>query len=221
MSADLHASSSRATLALDLAQRVPQPLDVYEIAAVIEASGITDDVARSDYGVGDVFALAERIFPLVKRTAVRWLELSPSEEPRCAIETRQMAVLEASGRGLLALVPLASLMAMLQGLAYVGWGMPSLLALSLGVSSAMLLTGGPIFAVGRRAAVYRGFGHWGYARRFCSVAFGVTFLACVLLDAAAVGAAAAAGAFTAGERAVFGVALAAAALVWLLMAGLA
>ena len=57
---------SSGPLARTCAQRVPQPIDVLEIAAVIESMGITDTVAAEDYGVTDGFELAGLVFDAVR-----------------------------------------------------------------------------------------------------------------------------------------------------------
>jgi polysaccharide biosynthesis protein PelF len=59
-----------AALAVKVDHRVPLPVDSFEITAVLESLGITDEVAARRYGVPDVFALAESILTQVRNS--RW-----------------------------------------------------------------------------------------------------------------------------------------------------
>jgi hypothetical protein len=55
------------------------PVDEFEVAAALEASGINDRVARQRYGYADVFALARQRFAAL--TEKRAIALSPAEAP--------------------------------------------------------------------------------------------------------------------------------------------
>lgn len=57
-------------LAGRLRSQVEHPLDIYEIAAMIESMGITDLIVEQDYGMPDVVSLAERVEPLMRRRDV-------------------------------------------------------------------------------------------------------------------------------------------------------
>ena len=50
-----------ATLADDVCRRIPQPVDSFEVTALLESLGITDDVAQLRYGAPDTFSLAEAV----------------------------------------------------------------------------------------------------------------------------------------------------------------
>lgn len=179
----------RRALVDEVAKRVPQPLDAFEIAAVIESTGITDSVAREDYGTEDVFELAECIFPLVLRVNVSRGHVGHKpDDPHIAYrEAEAGAIVEATGRGLLALAPLALLLVAMQSLAAAGWTAASLLALSFGVTAAMLLTSGPILAIGHRTAIYLGFRYRAPATRFLVLGSLATLCACAVAAAALLG----------------------------------
>ena len=205
-------------LARNVRERVPQPIDVLEIAAVIESMGITDAVAMEDYGVSDGFELAGMVFESVRA----WPgELAPvGHDPENERDDRPNAVVDASARGLIALAPLCILLIGLQALALAGWDIGAIIALSLGQSAWMLHTRGPIVAIGRRTSVYLGFEQVTSARRFITRASLATLLACVALGLATFGVMSAFTRITVEQRAIFAVSLVAYALVWLLASGL-
>lgn len=204
-------------LADQLAERTPQPLEPLELAAVIESTGVTDEIARSDYEAETVFVLAERVFPFVVDLALRRRNQGHSaEDPHAPVRPREArrALLSVWLGSLLALAPLALLVAVTQLLAGAGWSSGDVLALSAGVTAAMLLTSGPLFALGRRASIYRGFGYYALASRFLRNGGGVVVLATSAMSAVAFAAARAAEIAAPGEREIFCIALAAGALLW-------
>jgi hypothetical protein len=205
------------TLSRNVRERVPQPIDVLEIAAVIESMGITDTVAVEDYGVTDAFELAGLVFDAVRA----WPgELSPVRHDDGTPDRERNALADVSARGLLALAPLCVLLIGLQALALAGWDTGAILALSIGVTASMLLTSGPIVAIGRRTSVYLGFEQVDSARRFITRASLGTLLACVAIGLAAYGLASALALLTEEQRLIFTTSLVAYALLWLLASGL-
>jgi hypothetical protein len=211
----------RTSLVDEVDARVPQPVDALEIAAVIESMGVTDAVAKEDYAAVDGFDLAEHVFGAIRGRTHHPIEAGhATRTPGDADPAATTPVHDSSVRGLLAVAPLAIMLVTLQALVGAGWDASSVLALSLGVSAAMLLTNGPILAIARRASIDLGFGHVASARRFLVRASLAAFLACLAVDLAAFAAAGALGAFTSEERSIFAVSLAAFAALWLLAAGL-
>ena len=55
-----------ATLADDVCRRIPQPVDSFEVTAVLESLGITDDVAQLRYGAPDTFGLARAVLVQIR-----------------------------------------------------------------------------------------------------------------------------------------------------------
>lgn len=210
------------TLAEDVRARVPQPVDMLEIAAVIESMGITDAVAAEDYGVESSFELAEHIFEVVRARPVEPLHAGhePDFSHLPAERTESPALLDTSARGLLALAPLGMLVIGLEVLAAAGWSTGSILALSFGVTAAMLLTSGPIVAIGRRTSIYLGFGYRATASRFITLSSLATLIACSAIGLTALGLTSALGLFSAEQRSIFTASVAGYALLWLLAAGL-
>jgi len=204
-------------LADQLAERIPQPLEPLELAAVIESTGVTDEVARSDYEAENVFVLAERVFPVVVDLGLRKRKQGPSaEDPHAPVSIREArrALVSVWLGSLPGFVPLALLVAMIQILAGAGWSPGDVLALSAGATAAMLLTSGPLLALGRRASIYRGFDYYALASRLLRNGGGMVVLATSAISAVAFAAASAAEIATPGQREIFCIALAAGALLW-------
>ena len=212
-----------AALAEAVHLRVPQPIDVLEIVAVIESMGITDTVASEDYATADAFELADRVFEIVRARSVDPSQVGHAADySRLPIEREEpSALLDTSARGLLALAPLGLLVVGLEALTAAGWSTGSILALSFGVTAAMLLTSGPIVAIGRRTSIYLGFDQRESARRFVTRSSLLTLLACSTIGLLAFAATSALGLFDSEQRAIFTASLAGYALLWLLSAGLA
>lgn len=203
-------------LAEQLASSIPQPFDPFETAAVAESLGITDDVAWDEYGEPDTFSLARHVFPLTVEIATR-RRTGDGDHPHSPAgkeELERPRLADAAMSPVLALVPLVLLLLTTRLLADAGWRIGPLLALSFGVSGAMLLTAGPLLALGRRGAIYRGFGYRSAELRLLRTG------AVALLALAAVAAAAAyAGArelASPHEAAVFGASVGGFAAVWTL-----
>lgn len=148
-----------AALAEELAKRIPHPVDQLEVAAVLESMGITDEVAFQEFAQADVFALAAKVFPIL-RTIQRRRESGdsiddPGERRRAsrAANERAVAIL------MLALSPLALLMLVARTLSGGGQGSVTTVAALWGISAGMLLVAGPTFAIGRRSAILAGLGY--------------------------------------------------------------
>lgn len=183
--------------------------------------GVTDPVAREDYGALDVFELAERVFPAVldKNTGRLRIVHDPYDRG-VAKREREEDALGAAGRGLLALAPLALLVLTMQGLRSQGWHTSAVLALSFGITAAMIFTCGPMFAIGRRTAIYLGFEYCSYARQFLAWSTAFTAAVCVAAAGASLGVLEAFGLFGQTERLLFSGTFAAWGILWLLAGGL-
>jgi hypothetical protein len=149
-----------------LAARVPQPVEPLEIAAVIESMGITDAAAESTYRHPNVFALADKVFPLVNRRA-QHLQAHGSDDPQAdSRERAQKGTLDAAVSSLLSLIPLVIVALSTRELARAGFSSSEVVAVTIGVSSAMVALAGPLLVTARQAAIYRGFEYLETADRF-------------------------------------------------------
>ena len=159
-----------ASLADELADQIPQPVDEFEVAAVIESMGVTDEMARDDFSVGDVFTLAQQSLPVVKTMAQRNECIgdgTEDEDPRAPRRrAEQAAILRAAATSFLLLAPVALLPLIVQIVSNAGWSSGTTTALMLGMSLAMLLLSGPTVAIGRRSAILFGFGYEETGRRY-------------------------------------------------------
>jgi hypothetical protein len=164
-----------------VAVRVPQPIDPLEIAAVIESMGITDAAARSTYGKETVFGLAEDAFPLVSKRA-QHAQGHGSDDPQAESRERaQQGTLDAAVSTLLTLIPLLIVALSTRELAREGYAGKQVLAVTVGVSCAMVALSGPLLAVARKTAVYRVCGYAKPPDRFARrVGFETAALACVV-----------------------------------------
>jgi hypothetical protein len=220
MSAKLAVVTELDALVAEVSARVPQPVDPLEITAVLESMGITDDVAREDYAAASSFELADRIFEPVRD---RYLATPPDKRPQSSVLPERDAPpgrVDASARTLVSLAPLTLLVMATQALARSGWNAGWILALSFGVTAAMLLAMGPIVAMSRRVSLLLGFGYRGAAHRYLALASLAAFVACALVAGTVVVVAGELGRFEPDERWIFAGALAGFALFWLLAVGL-
>ncbi len=201
--------------------RVPQPVEPLEIAAVLESIGITDAVAAEDYGAASSFELAERIFDDVRERAgdVHRVSRRARSLRRLNLDLMSPGRFDRSARNLVSLMPLAMLVVATQALGASGWSSRSILALSFGVTAAMLLTMGPMVAIGRRASILLSFGYRASAHRFVTLSSFGTLLGCVVAGSIAVEIASRY--WPIDElRSTFALSLVAFALLWLLAMGL-
>jgi hypothetical protein len=177
-------AASLADLIGDLRTRVPQPVDILEIAAVLESMGITDAVAREDYGAADTFDLGDRAFRLLGSRAEGGAERVSTPLGKRLRPLRP--VLEESVRGALALAPVAAFVGVFLLLVASGWSVESILALSIGMTVGMVPTNGFIQAISRRTSIYLGLGDHALAARFLNAASAVALVAVAALAGAAV-----------------------------------
>jgi hypothetical protein len=124
-------------------------------------------------------------------------------------------------RGPVALLPGVVLLLVIRAYATLGqWESGRVLALGLGMTGSMLITGGFVQAVSRRGSLYLGLGNRRAASQFLRVTTRWA-LACVVAAAVlAILLMAALGLFTPAERFAFGLAFAGLGAIWLLAAGL-
>jgi hypothetical protein len=159
-----------ASLADELANRIPQPVDELEVAAVIESTGVTDEVAREDFSADDVFALARQSLPAVKTIARRndcSGDDARDDDPRSpGLRAERAAILRATTTSFLLLAPLALVPLIVRIVSNAGWSSGATTALMFGMSAAMLLLSGPTVAIGRRSAILFGFGYEEAGRRY-------------------------------------------------------
>ncbi len=175
--------SGIASLVEEVTERDPLPIEGLEITALLESMGITDDVALQRYGAPDVFDLGAEVLQQMRAkhpssTSIAVLKKLPAPPP-----TRWTETLSDYARGPLALVTALSIMFMISAYGLLGgWSTYRLLALSVGLTTAMLVTSGFTQAPSRRISTYLGLGNPSAAGRFFWLTMAVG-AACVCLIA--------------------------------------
>ena len=175
-------SAPLAALAEQIAGRLRMPVHADEATATLESLGVTDAVAEGRYGSTDTFTLARTLWPRICAIAAERTAFG-TPTPRAP----RAPVIDAAVRGATALAPLGAVIAVIGLFAAAGWPAGQLLALSAGITLALLLSAGPAQAMLFRASVLIGLDQVRAADRFllrtCAAGFGVS--AALALDPAA------------------------------------
>jgi polysaccharide biosynthesis protein PelF len=153
-------------LTVDVQGRISKPLDVLEVAAVIESMGMSDAMARERFGRDDTFQVAAAVLAKI-RSAPEGITLR-RERPRdlAYVPPGRGTHLDTARHPVWAVVPSAALLLVIWGASSLGsWPPSRVLALALGMSSGILLTSGLTLAVGRRASNLISLGKGHAARR--------------------------------------------------------
>jgi glycosyltransferase involved in cell wall biosynthesis len=206
-----------AALADDVSRRIPQPVDSFEITALLESLGITDEVATQRYGAPDTFSLAEAVLTQIRvfRVPAGAKNREP-EPPQPAYQAWRDYAL-----GPLALVPVLVLLLIVEAYRVLGnWNESHILALSLGMTSSMLILNGFIQAISRRSSIYLGLNNPSAATRFLRASVTAAGICNAMIAVLAVLVATGLGVFTPDDRIIFGLAFVGFSALWLMAAGL-
>jgi glycosyltransferase involved in cell wall biosynthesis len=200
-----------------ISAEVPHPVDHREIAAVLEAKGVTDAAARTRYGAQDTFQLAAAVLAKLSRACD-----APALRPhRIDPPGRERRLIPRAVDGVLLLVPAAALVSVgLWASSIPGWTSGIGQALLLGVAASALLGNGFRFAIMRRGALLVGCARWSAMRRFLARWSCLAFISLLAADLVAVLAAGALGHVSVAETATFGLSFAALIGFWILSNGL-
>jgi hypothetical protein len=153
-------------LTADVQVRISKPLDVLEVAAVIESMGVSDTIAKERFGRGDTFQVAAAVLAKIRST--RSDVTLPRERPRdlAYVPPGRGTHLDTARYPFWAIVPSAVLLLMILGVSLLGnWPPAAVLALAVGMSSGILITSGLSMGVGRRASNLISLGKGRAARR--------------------------------------------------------
>jgi hypothetical protein len=160
-----------AKLADETAQRSFDPIDSLEITALLESTGVTDDVAVQYYQAPNAFALGEAVLEQMKRDGLpaRPLDRLPP------LFVSPLETLQDYLKGPLALVPPLMLLLIIATFSRLGqWNGAQLLLLSLGMTSSILVSNGFVQAISRRTALYLGMRKPEMAARFVRLSTSVS-----------------------------------------------
>jgi glycosyltransferase involved in cell wall biosynthesis len=152
---------------------VPHPVDELEIAAVIEAGGVNDDVAQQRFGAVDVFAVGQAILQRLRSS-----DEAAALRPHDVVHADRGAQTGLNfARGLTLLFPAVAVLLVAHLFANASWWtLDTGRALMLGVTTSMILTNGFLYSVVRRSSLYLGCGRRDAARKFLSRSSGVAIL---------------------------------------------
>lgn len=158
----------------------PRPLNVLQVAAVLETAGVTDALAQRRYARNDVFALAEEVTSILEAQ-------EPGTPHPTAPETEMMNSREAwldyirGPLGLLPMILLSIIIAIYQG--FGKWGGEEVIVLSFSMVGSLLVTGGFVQAMTRKGLSYLSQGYVKAAYRITAQVIGVGVLAVLLTTA--------------------------------------
>lgn len=160
-----------------------QPIDVLQVAALLETAGITDNSAMLRYGHVSVFDLAESV-----ARRITPLPAAASAAAPAPPELRWQAAMDYL-RGPLTLLPMVLLSAVIMVYqSYGEWSSTQVLAFSLSVVTSLLVTSGFVQAASRKGSSYLSQGYIVAARRIVSIIMGAGLLAACIVGGALVAA---------------------------------
>lgn len=154
-----------------------QPIDVLQVAALLETAGITDNSARQRYGHASVFDLAQSVLRRLSSPAAvsgEVMHVPPLAERRWRVALDYL-------RGPLTLLPMVLLSVLIMVYQDFGqWGAGRVLALSLSVVGSLLITSGFVQAASRKGSSYLSQGYIDAARRTIGRVMGLGLVAICL-----------------------------------------
>ena len=147
-----------------------QPIDVLQVAALLETSGITDHSAMQRYGHASVFDLAESVVLRFSTTT----EPARSDPSGTLVpEPRRQAAMDYL-RGPLTLIPMVLLSVLIMVYQQYGqWSSAQVLAFSLSMVGSLLVTSGFVQAASRKGSSYLSQGYILAARRIVGLVVGL------------------------------------------------
>ncbi len=155
-------------LAAEVLKRSISPKDHFEVAALLESMGWTDEEASATFGCGDVFGLARLVFD----TAAHEVVTAPTaREPRVPLHAVVWGYVLGYLRGMMFAMPMAvSIFAVLlirySLWSYVYFSVEVATAIALGTIGSLVVTGGFCQALARRGLMYVVQNEYNLAKRF-------------------------------------------------------
>lgn len=193
----------------------PTPVNVLQIAAVLESGGMTDALARKQHGSADVFALAVDVSARLHRKdpAVPPLVRPP--------QIGRYGDLSDYARGPLSLLPmllLSLIITLYQN--YGQWEIAQVLTLSLSMMGSLLVTSGFIQAASRKSSSYLSQGYAKTAGRVIRNSVLIAFVCMLALGGGALGIAFMLGILSLADGVLMGIAYVSLSCLWLTALGL-
>lgn len=158
-----------------LREQCPQPVGALQIAALLEASGVTDLLAQKRYGYPDVFALAAALRQTLTPEAL------PALAPEPPADTWQEKLSDYA-RGPLTMLPILFLSFIIMAYQqFGGWQNNQVLALGFAMLGSLLVTSGFVQGASRKGASYLSQGYVIAAGRVVVLVMGVCVVVALLL----------------------------------------
>lgn len=155
----------------------PTPLDVLQIAALLETAGLNDSIARSRYAADDIFDLAQRVAELCVADP---LIVAAADPPPGSRQSWQIAA-DDYLKGVFGVIPILLMMLVIQFLQHYGqWQPKQIIILSLSSIGSLLVTSGFVQAAARQGSNYLSQGNVRAGARFVHL----VGLACLITVAA-------------------------------------
>ena len=162
-------------LAEAVREQCPQPVGALQIAALLEASGVTDLLAQKRYGYADVFALAEALRRVLMPEA-------PSVTPPEWLPETWQEKLSDYARGPLTMLPILFLSFIIMAYQqFGGWQNSQVLALGFAMLGSLLVTSGFVQGASRKGASYLSQGYVIAAGRVVVLVMGACVVVALLL----------------------------------------
>lgn len=147
----------------EVLERDPKPIDALEVTALLEAQGITDQVALQKYGYHNSFDLGEAVLAHMREAIIPKRLPKKESLPEESLREKWSDF----GRGPLSLVPVFLVILIISVLTNLsGWKFPMVMAFSLGLTCSMIVNSGLLHVVGRRISIYLGMRNEKMARLF-------------------------------------------------------
>lgn len=168
----------------DILTRHMQPQDPYEIAALLESMGWNDQRARKEFGMDDVFELADELWKAVQDKIV-YTSFSKIEKPGMMETVAEL--LRAFLRGVIFALPMAISVISMLTLKFSLWSFENLsvelaTSIAIGTILSFMTVGGFTQAIARRGFFYIIQGHYHLARRTTYLFIRIGFIVSLVLS---------------------------------------
>lgn len=170
----------------EVLNRNQRPEDRHEITAILESLGWNDGRASRDFGVADVFELAEVLW---ERCRTKVLYTSFSKVEKHSIAQTFMLLLRQFLRGVIFAIPMAVSVASMLSLKFSLWSYENLsvelaTSIAIGTILSFVTVGGFTQAIARRGFFYIIQGYYNMARRITFHFIRLGFLICLVISGA-------------------------------------
>jgi len=160
------------------------PQDSYEIAALLESMGWNDDRVSREFGMKDIFDLANQMWDEIQ-SKVGYQTFSDTEKPSASLLI--ISMIRSFLRGLIFAFPMAISIAAMLNLKFSLWSYQYLsleqaTSIAIGTILSFVLVGGFTQAIARRGYFYIIQGYYNLARKNTFIFIGIGFIICFVFS---------------------------------------